>query len=508
MNTIIKNANVYDGIGHSPALSDIVVQDNIIKAVEPAGALTLTGYDECYDAKGLALAPGFIDAHSHSDTMCIRNPTCDLKILQGCTTEVVGNCGVSKCVEVIKDIPIGKTGMTCGWDDMAGYAAAVEKAMPAVNITTLVGHNSVRERVMGYENRAATEDEMRQMSNIITNALNQGACGLSSGLWYLPGKYSTTEEIVALGGCLRGTSKPYSTHMRSEGDGLLEALEEAIAVAANGAKRLEVSHIKASPKRNWNKIDAVIDRIHKAKADGLSVFADRYPYIYSATGLRMVLNPPWNLIHDISEYLRVPAQAEEVIKDLDATKTVEDDWKRIIVLGNKYAGKTVWEISQEMGVTPGTAVVRLLSETLYQAAYGKMSEDNMHRWLRQPWVSAGSDASAYPTDYSLGRYHPRAAGTFPLFFQIARQSCPTAEVIRRMTSMPAQMFNLAGRGVIRPGYIADMVVFDEENYQARSTFKDPHQPASGVSFVFVNGALAFDSREPDKIHRHGHFLKI
>ena len=505
MNTIIRNAKVYDGIGHRPELADVAIENNTIKAIEAPGTLTATGA-ACYDANGLALAPGFIDAHSHSDTMCIKNPTCDLKILQGCTTEVVGNCGVSKCVEDMKDIAVGSE--TRSWNDVAGYAAAVELARPAVNITTLVGHNSVRERVMGYENRPATDDEMRQMADIISTALAQGACGMSSGLWYLPGRYSPTEEIVGLGACLRGTSKPYATHRRSEGDGLLEALEEAIAVAANGSKRLEVSHIKASPKRNWSKIDAVIDRVQRAKADGISVFADRYPYIYSATGLRMVLNEPWVLIHDICDYLKVPEHAAEVIHDLDTTKTVEDDWKRILVLGEKYAGKTVWEISQEMNVTPGTAVVTLLSERLYEAAFGKMSEDNMRRWLSLPWVSAGSDASAYPTDYSMGRYHPRAAGTFPLFFQTARQTCPTEDVIRRMTSMPAQMFNLGKRGVVRPGYIADLVVFDEEGYQARSTFKDPHTPAAGVSLVFVNGQLAFDAREPGKIARHGHFLKL
>ena len=500
---VILNATLYDGSGQPPCLADIAVDPPFIIDIAPAGTLATGGAAVVLDAAGLAVAPGFIDVHGHSDTMLIRNPCAHAKLLQGVTTEITGNCGCSKCIEVMPK-----------WDCVADYARAVRAARPAINSATLAGHNSLRERVMGYENRPATQAEMQAMRDLLARALDEGACGLSSGLWYLPGRYAPTEEIVGLGACLRGTGKVYATHMRSEGDGLFEAIEEALAVARAGDGRLQVSHIKAAPRQNWHKLPALLRIIEDARAAGLQVHADRYPYIYSCTGLRMILPEPWNSIPDIQACLQDPAQAAQAAAALDGTLDDEQDWRRVIVTDSAdchrpYLGMTLHDIAAAMGLTPGQATVRLLAEARPNAAFGKMSEDNLKVILRQPWVAAGSDADAYPTDYSCGRAHPRAFGTFPRFIRMAReQGVPLADVIRRLTALPADIFGLDRRGRLATGHYADLVVFDERTFSDRATFAEPHRPAVGVRAVLVNGGLAYSAARPEAIGRHGDFLAV
>lgn len=501
---VILHATLHDGTGAPPRHADIAVEAPFVADIQPAGTLSTAHADIVLDATGLIVAPGFIDAHGHSDTMLLRNPCAHAKLLQGVTTEITGNCGCSKCIEVMPR-----------WECVADYARQVRGARPAIHSATLAGHNSLRERVMGYENRPATRQEMQAMREILVKALAEGACGMSSGLWYLPGRYAPSEEIIELGGCLRGTGKVYATHLRSEGDGLLEAVDEAIAVAENGAGRLQISHIKASPQQNWHKITPLLAKVEAARRAGLYVHADRYPYIYSCTGLRMILPEPWCLVPDIRTHLQAPEQAALAAAALDERLDGQRDWGKIIVTDSEnpqhapVLGKTLLDIAQQWGMSPGRVTVKLLTEARPDAAFGKMSEDNLRTFLRQPWVAAGSDASAYAPDYRFGRAHPRAFGTFPRFMRLAReQGVPLAEIIRRLTSMPADIFGLAKRGRVACGNYADLVVFDERNFRERSTFAEPHVVASGVRAVLVNGGLAYSSARPEAIGRHGDFLAV
>ena len=499
---IILNAKLYDGLGNAPFMADVCVNQGRIEAIAKAGTMHPSGV-YTIDAEGLALSPGFVDAHSHSDTKIMDNPNADAKISQGVTTEVIGNCGSSATL----------TKHAC-WGDIESYAHELNLRQPAVNIVALAGHNTIRSMVMGYENREPTRDEMNQMKEILDKALKQGAAGLSSGLWYLPGKYSKTEEVVELASLLKGTNKPYATHMRSEGDGLLESIDEAMKIAAAGANRLEISHFKTSNKRNWNKLDAAFEKIEEGKRNGMTIFADRYPYIFSCTSLRMVVPAPYDLIANIREFLQTPEHQKEIIQAFEKLGDKGPNWERVIVTDSgvashkPYIGNNMKENAEMMGLTPPEATIKLLSEGTPQGAFGKMSEENMHRILAKDWVVAGSDASANAYDYTVGRAHPRAFGTFPRFFQFARESAPDEQVIRRMTSLTASMFNIPERGVIKPGYRADLVLFDPDNFQCVFDFKAPHTPCTGVRFVFVNGKLAFDADDPTSRGRHGSFVPI
>lgn len=502
MTTIITNAKLYDGTGTAPFLADVTIEGERIAEIQPAGKSNTNTAKLVVDATGLVLTPGFIDAHDHSDTRIISNTNADSKIYQGITSIIAGNCGCSKCIEVMPN-----------WDNVEDYARAVDNAQPAINIATLAGHNSIRERIMAYEDRQATQAELTAMYDILAKALEQGACGFSSGLWYLPGKYASTAEVVSLARALKNTGKPYATHMRSEGDGLLEALNEAMTVAAAGDNRLQVSHVKASPHHNWHKIDAVFNTIERARENGMKVFADRYPYIYSETSLRMILPPPWDRVSDVKNLLANPENAAAVVKRLNERLDVERDWKRVILMDfakgfEQFAGCTLWEIAQQLGTTPGEATVAILSKCNPSAAYGKMSDDNMHRILAKPWVMPGTDASARRQDYTDGRSHPRAFGTIPEFFRIAKEAAPTEQVIHRMTQLPATVFNLKDRGIVKPGAFADLAIFDENAFRTQATYADPHQVPAGMHYVFVNGNLALDTQKRSQPGFFGRFLKV
>ncbi len=500
-NFAIRNAVLFDGLGNPSYQADLVVNDGIIESIAVAGSTTKKNIPSI-DANGLALAPGFIDAHSHSDNTVVNNPTADAKISQGVTTEIVGNCGSSSTIEKCNN-----------WSNLSEYAQYLNSRKPTVNIAALAGHNSIRTMVMGYENRFATREEIKKMKDILVQALEQGAAGFASGLWYLPGRYSDMDEVVEIATALKGTGKPYVTHMRSEGDGILDALDEALTIAAAGDNRLQVSHIKASPKRNWHKIDDVIRMIENAQERGMTVYADRYPYIYSCTTLRMILPAPWDLIADVQKFLAEGDNMTIVADTLDKYNDIENDWKKVVITNSieahkQFCGLTLYEIAQKLNMTPGQATVKLLSEASPSAAYGKMSEDNMRRFLATPWVVAGSDASCVAFDYSAGRAHPRAFGTFPRFFQIARQFAPDEEVIRRMTSLTAEIFNIKKRGALIPGNFADMVLFEPDAYTCDFDFANPHSRAKGVKYVFVNGKLAFDNDDPTRRIQAGTFLPI
>ncbi len=512
---LITNAMIYDGSGEAPFEGEIAVRNDKILMLGRNETLPRGGGVAVIDAGGAALCPGFIDVHSHSDTPILHVPSADSKISQGVTTEIVGNCGFSEFVyskgkNALGDPPLKECDGT-----FATYAGLVEKAAPAVNIAALCGHNSLRVRVMGYSERPATAAEIAEMKALLSLALQQGAAGFSSGLWYLPGLFSDSSEVQELASLLRGTGKPYCTHMRSEGDQLLESLEEAISIARCGSGSLQVSHFKTWGDLNWGKIDRALSMVEDARRQGMKILADRYPYIYSSTSLRMAVPAVYAKIDNesLTELLKNSAEERAKLQALMESGAGErDNWERILVVASvtpehkPFFGLNMLQIAEKLQLSPSAAFVKLLSESSPSAAFGTMCEENLQRFLAQSWVISGSDGSIH--EFSDTRTHPRAFGTFPRFFQIARKYSSDSEVIHRMTSLPAEKFQLAGRGRIAPGYYADLVLFEPEKYHSQADYAVPNRVCEGIHRVFVNGALAYSPDASLAKQRRGRMLRI
>lgn len=507
---LFTNVLLYDGTGRTPFKADVAVQDDRIAAVTECGVMNKTGV-EVVDGKGLALTPGFVDVHTHSDSSAARVPTGDSKISQGVTTDISGNCGFSFYLTGAKDAPDDFKNAYCNF---AAYADVIEKSEPAVNVVHLCGHNSLRVRVMGYEERPASKEELRQMKELLADALENGAGGFSGGPYYLPGKFAPTEELKELASLLKGTGKPYATHIRNEADTLLESIDEALEIARAGDSNLEISHLKTSGKKHWHKIDAVFEKIENARREGLNVLADRYPYIHSSTGLRQIVPPPYDRIDTLTLCGKLKESAQyrqELVKAME--QGVERSPERTLLVSSpfeehkKFYGKSMVEIGQLLGCSAEEAVVTLLAAGNSPfAAFGTMCEENLERILAKPYVVPGSDGNIRSFDDNAT--HPRAFGTCPRFFRIASKNCDASSVIRRMTALPAAKFNLAGRGIIAPGYFADLVLLDLDNFNCAVDYAAPNTRAEGVSAVYVNGRLAYSPDPGVKTYRPGRMLRI
>ncbi len=508
---LFTNVELYDGTGKAPFMADVAVKDDKIVQVAPSGTLKCDGA-AVIDGRGRALVPGFIDVHTHSDSAVYRIPKADSKLMQGVTTDISGNCGTSHYLAGVKN---AKDALKKTYGNFKAYLDTIEKARPAVNVAHLCGHNSLRVHVMGYENRPPTPKEMRRMKELLADALANGAAGFSSGLYYLPGKYAETDEVKELATLLKGTGKPYVTHIRSESDTVVEALAEAIEIARAGDNNLQVSHIKTCFDRNWGKLDKMFEMIDEAQKSGMNVMADRYPFFYSSTNLGTIVPPPFDKIPLAKLCGRLKtdtAYRAELVEALHARG--RKDMDRVLLVNSPikkhrpYYAKNMVEIGQMMGgISPQEAVVRLLaSGRTPSAAFGSMNEDNLKRILAKPYVVCGSDSSIFARNNKNG--HPRAFGSFPLFFRMASESCSYAEVIRRMTSLPAEKFNIRGRGVIAPGYFADMVLLDLKAYNSKANFAAANRVPTGIKAVYVNGKLAYSPNSKAKTYRAGKVLRI
>ena len=504
---LFTNVELYDGTGSAPFMADVAVKDDKIVQVAASGTLKCTGCT-VIDGHGKALVPGFIDVHTHSDSAIYRTPTADSKLMQGVTTDISGNCGTSHYLR-------GSGGLKSVQGKFGAYLDLIEKAAPAVNVAHLCGHNSLRISVMGYENRPPTREEMRRMKELLADALANGAAGFSSGLYYLPGKFAATEEVKELASLLKGTGKPYVTHIRSESDTVIESLAEAIEIARAGDNNLQVSHIKTCFERNWGKLDKMFEMIDEARKSGMNVLADRYPYVYSSTSLRSIVPPPFDKVSTSQLCGRLKTDAAYRAQLVEAFRTRgRQDMDRVLLVKSSirshrpYYAKNMVEIGKMMGgISPQEAVVQLLaSGRSPSGAFGSMNEENMKRILAKPYVVCGSDSSIFAKNRDGG--HPRAFGSFPLFFRIASQSCPYAEVIRRMTSLPAVKFNIRGRGVIAPGFFADMVLLDLKEFNSKADFLATNRVPTGVEAVYVNGKLAYSPDSKAKTFRAGKVLRI
>jgi len=470
---LIRNATVVDGSGAAAEMLDVALGDARIVALGERLAYRAA---TVVDGAGLVLAPGFIDVHTHDDISVIREPAMLPKLSQGVTTVIVGNCGVSASpVSLRGSLPdpmnlLGEASDFC-YPSFALYRAAVDQARPAVNVCALVGHTALRNNQMDRLDRAANETEIERMKAQLHEALEHGALGLSSGLAYLSANSASTEEVSALAALLGETGGVYTTHLRTEGDAIVDALREAFAIGVSGSSPVVVSHLKCAGIANWGRSAEVLELVDAARATQ-KVGCDCYPYAASSSTLDL-------------------RQVDERVKITITWSTSHPE----------RAGFTLAETAGAWYMSQLEAAERLQPAG---AIYHSMSEDDMRRILAHPATMIGSDG--LPRD---PRPHPRLWGTFPrVLGRYCREErlVSLPEAVRKMTGLPAQRFGLTGRGFIREGYSADLVLFDADKIIDTATFSDPGRAAVGIAGVWVNGVLSYTS-EGTTGNRAGRFIE-
>ena len=508
--TLIKNGVIYTGDGKEPIKGDIGIRDGKIAAL---GKNLGKNADQIIDAQGMAVSPGFIDIHTHTDTNLFYAQKGDSRIFQGITSEVGGNCGYAPFVYSDEAWEKRKDKTRCGypaWRDVDGFYETLEKHKIGINYSSLVGHGDVREAVVGPYNVEATDEQLEKMCEILDHQLELGAIGISYGLEYAPGCYSNTKEMVALCKVVAKHNALYSIHMRNEDDHVLEAMDEAIEAARQSGARLEISHLKAQNPANFDKIDAMLKKIDDAKAEGIDISFDRYPYTAFSTGFTMFI--PIELRDgtdaDIMARLNNKATCEKIKKYAYSRLERFGGPQQVVVAGCKeaanavYAGKNLAECCKISGMDEWDMIRYLLiSEKLdvSQATFA-MKEENLEKIYKHPLSMPASDGSVYSPEGPLSTElpHPRSYGTFARFFeQFVREKkiLDLQTAIWKCTGLPASRIKLKERGLLVPGYAADINVFNPDTIKDNSTYAQPHQVASGVEHVFVNGVWTIKNGE-------------
>ena len=515
---LIRGGTVYDGSGDAPFVADVAIADDTIAAVGDLGDATAV---DVVEAEGLAVSPGFINMLSWATESLIEDGRSQSEIRQGVTLEVFGEgWSMGPYSEEMKEEELlsqGDIQYKIPWTTLREYLDHLVERGISSNVASFVGATTVRIYVIGYEDRAPTPAELDEMRALVRQAMEEGALGLGSSLIYAPAFYAETEELIELAKVAAEYGGTYISHMRNEGNSLLEALEELITVAAEANIPAEIYHLKASGRSNWHKLDAVFARVDEARAAGLRITADMYTYPASSTGLDAAM-PPWVQEggHDAwAERLRDPEIRERVQREMN---TPSDDWsngylaagtpENILLVSFKnddlkpLTGMTLAEVAAMRGTSPEETAMDLVIEddSRVGCVYFTMSEENVARKVAQPWVSFGSDAGSLAPEgvFLKSNPHPRAYGTFArLLGKYVReeQVITLEEAVRRLTSQPASNLGIAGRGAIQPGYFADVVVFDPEEIIDHATFDVPHQYATGILHVFVNGTRVLENGE-------------
>ena len=493
---VIRGGNVIDGTGAPAVEMDVAISGGRIAAV--ARRIPDKGTVEI-DARGVAVAPGFIDIHSHGDGSLFSDPREESTIRQGVTTIVVGQDGSSR-------FPSRRGDDEAGYGSYTALAAAIDRLPSSVNVASSIGLGTIRGIVVGADDRPATPDEMQRMLAMVRDAIAAGACGASSGLEYTPGAFASRAELAALCAPLAAARLPYSTHMRNEDDRLLDAIDESIDVARQARCPLQISHLKTQGPRNWGKLDEVFRRIDDARKGGMDIMFDRYPYIAYQTGLTNLF-PVWSRDGGTAAFFRRlddPSTSDRVRRETLAKIELIGGWDNVLISGVGRGGDTTAEgkrlgaFAQAKGAEPYDAAVALLRSS--NANVGMvgfaMSEDNLERILAHPLGMVCSDGGAFATDgpSRRGSPHPRGLGTFPRVlgrYVRERKALTLEQAVRKMSALPASRIRLGDRGRIAPRLAADVVVFDPATVADKATFEDPFQYPVGINAVVVNGAIAF-----------------
>ena len=507
---IIRNGHIIDGTGSPWYSGDVGIRDGRIVAV---GSLVSAKAASTVDAAGMVVAPGFIDMLGQSDLSILVNPHLPSKIFQGITTEFTGEGGsvapLNDRIIAEARLAYDRLKITPDWRTLAEYFARLEQQGIGINVGHYVGATQVRRVVLGDGDRTPSPDEMKRMRELVGQAMRDGAVGLSTSLQYPPAPYAKTDELIALAAEASAYGGVYATHMRSESNEILPALDEAIRIGREAKIPVEVWHLKAAGKRNWGRMPQIVAKIESARRAGIDIAADTYAYPAWFNSLSAMV-PPW--AHDggtakLLERLRDPAARRRIRHDMETADSWENNaWQEIsgpeaILIGAvqnpallPLQGKTLAEIAKQKKADPIDALLDLLIEDqgfTYVAVFG-MSEPDVAFALQQPWVSINNDSQGTAPDGILGQDHPhpRAYGTFPRILRkyVREEKRLTLEdAIRKFTSLPAQRMRLSDRGVLKAGMWADVVVFDPARVRDLATFAKPNQLSEGMRWVLVNG---------------------
>ena len=520
---LITGGTVYDGSGSQPFVGDVAIDGDRVVAV---GDLSAANAETVVDASGLAVSPGFVNMLSWSTESLIIDGRSQGELRQGVTLEVFGE-GVSmgpmndsmkdEWLEEFVDY-VGSEeraaellggSLAVPWTTLGEYLDFLEEKEVATNVASFLGATTTRIHELGYEDRAPTEPELERMRQLVHTAMQEGALGIGSSLIYAPAFYAQTDELIALSSVAAEYGGSYISHMRSESNRLLEALEELITISREAGLPAEIYHLKASGESNWGKLDQVIERVEAVRAEGLRITADMYTYAASSTGLDAAM-PPWvqeGGYDAWAERLRDPEVRARVAIEMVAQ---QDEWANAmlgagaegtLLVGFRnpdlrhYIGRTVAEVAAERGTSPQVAAMDLVVEdgSRVQVVYFAMVEENVRRKIALPWVAFDSDAASMAPEppFTDTGTHPRAYGSFArLLGRYVRDEgiIPLEEAIRRLTSFSTSNLGITDRGMLAEGYFADVVVFDPATIIDHATFEEPHQYSTGVVHVFVNGA--------------------
>ncbi|WP_020539095.1 N-acyl-D-amino-acid deacylase family protein [Lewinella cohaerens] len=504
--TLITNAMIYDGSGEAPYLGSIAIKGDTIAAL---GNIEGTA-ENIVDAQGKALAPGFINVLSWANVSLIEDGRSLSDLKQGVTLEVMGEgrsmgpLNDDMKAEMKADQSDIKYDVS--WTTLGEYLQFMERKGVSTNITSFVGNGTLRQHVIGYENRPASPAEMKAMKKLLAIAMQEGAVGLSSSLLYAPSRYADTQELIELAKVAAEYGGIYISHIRDEGDQLLESVEELITIAREANIPAEIYHLKASGQHNWYKLDSVFMMIEAAREEGLQITADMYTYPASSTGLHTQL-PEWVREGGVDAALKRladPAQQAKILQDIHFFHPPQN----ILLVGLKkpdlrqYQGKRLNEVADEWGKSAEETMINLMvqDQSRIQVVYFSMSEENIRKKIVQPWMSFCSDAGSYAAEgiFLASSTHPRAYGSFiRVLGKYSRDEglFPLEEGIRRLSALPAENLHLDRRGKILRGYFADLVLFDPEKTQDKATFEAPHQYAEGIENVWVNGQLVLQNGE-------------
>jgi N-acyl-D-amino-acid deacylase len=510
---IIRNGNVVDGSGELWFPADVALKgDTIVKV----GRLDETELDakQTIDARGLTVAPGFIDIHSHSDYTLLVDGTAQSKIRQGVTTEVLGEAPSAGPLKGKARKDLSQYGLQADWKTLGEYFTRLQKGGMSVNVASYVGATQIRSCVLGDESRAPTAAETEEMKQLASEAMRDGAMGLSSSLIVPPDTYLDTKQLTDLAAAVKPFGGIYSTHMRSEGQEIFDAIREAISIGEQAQVPVDIIHLKIADKRLWGRMPEVIKAIEEAQAKGLRVTANQYPYVAGQNNLDALI-PPWAMEGGREQMLaRLNDAALRARMEKDILNGVPGwfdhylamkGWESCVVASVKneknrvHEGKSIEQISKSLNTKPTDVVFDLLKEEggSVPAVYFLMSEDDVRTALQTPWVSIGSDGTAVRPDGILGKGkpHPRWYGTFPrVLGKYVREEKVLAleEAVKKMTSLNAAKLGIEDRGLLKAGKKADITIFSAERVIDKATFENPHQYPEGIEYVIVNGTVVID----------------
>jgi len=516
---LITNGRIVDGTGSPWYAADLAIRDGKVAAI---GHMSGEAAKRTFDARGMVVAPGFIDMLGQSEVTILVNPHLPSKIYQGITTEVTGEGGsvapLNDTIVKTDRVSWEHYGVTPTWRTYREYFARLRKQGIGINVADYVGATQVRRMVIGDDNRAPTAAELERMKALVREAMRDGAIGLSTSLQYAPAPYAKTEELIALAAEAAKSGGTYASHIRDEGNGIAAALDEAFRIGRQAKIPVEIWHLKAAGKSNWGRMPEIVGRIAQARAEGIDVAADTYAYP-AAFNTFSAFIPPW--AHDggdkkMIERLKDPATRERIRKELlTPTSEWNNEWQQVTgpegfmisaVQSPKLLplqGKTIAEIAKLWNKDPMDTAMDIVieDEGFTMVGLSIMDEPDVALALQQPWVSICNDSQGTAPDGVLGREHPhpRAYGTFPRILRkyVREEHKLTLEdAIRKFTSLPAQRMRFADRGVLKAGMWADVVVFDPETIRDLATFDRPNQLSEGMRFVLVNGVPVIEEGKP------------